>query len=334
MEYRQLGTSDLKVSAVALGTWAIGGWLWGGTDDEAAVAAIRAAIDAGVTSIDTAPMYGMGHSERIVGKAIAGRRDRVQVMTKYVLRWDLAEGEKFFETTDAEGNRREVYRNGRADSVIEECERSLRRLGVDCIDLYQCHWRDHTTPVEETMEAVAKLLKDGKIRAAGVSNFIVAEIEAACTVVPLASNQPPYSMLKRGIEADVLPYCREHDVGILAYSPLQLGLLTGKVTMERKFPPDDQRANSAYYTPANRRKVLDFLEAIRPVAEAHDATLAQLAINWTIHRPGITCALVGARNPEQARENAAAADFKLTDEETRKINDLLDGLKLELPEGA
>lgn len=331
MEYRQLGTSELKVSAVALGTWAIGGWLWGGTDDAAAVGAIQAAVDAGVTSIDTAPIYGMGHSERIVGKAIAGRRDQVQVLTKYVLRWDLAEGEKFFDTTDPDGNPRPVYRNGRADSIVWECEQSLKRLGIDCIDLYQCHWRDNTTPVEETMKAVDKLLKAGKIRAAGVSNFTAEEIAAAAGVVPLASNQPPYSMLKRDIEADVLPYCREHNVGILAYSPLQLGILTGKVTMDREFGPGDQRRTSPHYRPANRRKVLDFLEAISPIAEAHNATLAQLVINWTIHRPGITAALVGARNPDQARENAAAADFELTDAETRRINDLLDNLKLDLP---
>ncbi|KKL76401.1 hypothetical protein LCGC14_2045250 [marine sediment metagenome] len=180
------------------------------------------------------------------------------------------------------------------------------------------------------MEAVDKLLSAGKIRAAGVSNFTPEDIGAARAVVPLASNQPPYSMVKRDIEADLLPYCREHNVGLLVYSSMQLGLLTGKVTMDRQFPPGDQRVNSPYFKPDNRRKVLDFLAAIRPVAEAHDATLAQLVINWTIHRPGITAALVGARNPAQAAENAAAADFALSDEQTQTIDDLLDNLELDL----
>lgn len=331
MEYRQLGSSDVKVSAVTLGTWAIGGWMWGGTDDEAAVAAIHKAIDAGMTSIDTAPIYGFGHSERTVGRAVAGRRDQVQILTKYCMRWDLEEGEFFFQTTDAKGKPLKVYKNARPASIMAECERSLKRLGTDRIDLYQCHWRDHTTPVEETMTAMERLLKDGKIRAAGVSNFTAEEIDAARSVVPLASDQPPYSMVRRGIEADVLPYCREHNVGLVVYSPLQLGLLTGKVTLEREFPRDDQRSGSAYFKPQNRKRVLEFLDKLRPIAEAHSATIAQLVINWTIHRPGVTAALVGARNARQAEENAAAGDFKLTDEETRKIDALLEGLELDLP---
>ncbi len=331
MEYRQLGDSDVKVSAVTLGTWAIGGWMWGGTDEAAAVAAIRKAVDVGMTSIDTAPIYGMGLSEEIVGKAIAGRRERVQVLTKYGMRWDLAEGQHWFDTKTPEGRQVKVHRCAKPHSVIEECERSLKRLGVDAIDLYQCHWRDPTTPVAETMQAIDKLLKAGKIRAAGVSNFSAEEIDAARKVVPLASDQPPYSMLRREIEADVLPYCRAHKVGVIVYSPLQLGILTGKVTMDRQFPPDDQRAGSPYYSPENRRKVLEFLEQIRPIAEAHDATLAQLVINWTIHRDGVTAALVGARNPAQAAENAAADDFKLTDAETKRIGELLDKLELDLP---
>ena len=330
MEYRQLGSSDVKVSAVTLGTWAIGGWMWGGTDDAGAVAAIRAAIDAGMTSIDTAPMYGFGHSEQVVGQAIAGRRDEVQILTKYCMRWDREGGELFFETTGPDGKPAKVYKNARPDSIVEECERSLQRLGTDHIDLYQCHWRDNTTPVEETMAAMEKLLAEGKIRAAGVSNFTAEDIAAARAVAPLASNQPPYSMVRRDIEADVLPYCRDNNVGVVVYSPLQLGLLTGKVTMERKFHGDDQRVNSPYFRPANRRKVLDFLEKLRPIAADHHATLAQLVINWTIHRPGVTAALVGARNPDQARENAAADDFTLTDDQTRRIDDLLGALKLDL----
>ena len=330
MEYRQLGTSDVRVSAVTLGTWAIGGWLWGGTDDEKAIGAIHKAIDAGMTTIDTAPMYGLGHSERIVGKAIAGRRDKVQLLTKYSLRWDLAEGEFYFETTDNDGRARKVYRNAKKARVIAECEQSLRRLGTDYIDLYQCHWPDHTTPVEETMEAMEKLIKDGKVLAAGVSNFSTDQIDACCKVLALAADQPPYSMVNRDIEADVLPYCREHDIGVIVYSPLQLGILSGKVSMDRQFPDNDLRARSPYYQPDNRRKIIDFLAEIRPIADAHGATLAQLAISWTIHRPGVTAALVGARNLDQAAENAAAADLQLGADQTQRIDALLDELKLDL----
>ncbi len=332
MEYRQLGSSELEVSAIILGTWAVGGWMWGGTDEANALAAVQKAVDLGMTSIDTAPAYGFGLSEQIVGRAVKGRRDKVQILTKYGLRWDRQEGELFFQTADARGKKLTVYRCARKKSVIEECERSLRRLGTDCIDLYQCHWRDHTTPVEETMEAMERLIQEGKVRAAGVSNFTAEEIEAARQVVPVASDQPPYSMVKRDIEKDLLPYCREHDVGVIVYSPLQLGLLTGKLTLEREFPPDDQRSGSAYFKPENRRKVIAFLNEIRPIADAHGATIAQLVINWTIHRPGVTAALVGARNPAQAEENAAAGDFALDQEEAARIDELLEGLKLDLPQ--
>jgi aryl-alcohol dehydrogenase-like predicted oxidoreductase len=180
------------------------------------------------------------------------------------------------------------------------------------------------------MSAVAKLLRDGKVRAAGVSNFSVEQLDAARKVVPIASVQPPYSMINRGIEKDVLPWCIANGIGVIVYSPLQRGLLTGKVTMDREFPPSDHRAVNPFFRAANRRKVLDFLEKLRPVAEAHDATLAQVVINWTIRRKGITAALVGARNPEQAEENAGAADFRLTADETRRIDRLLGGLELDM----
>ena len=330
MQYRQLGESDLQVSAVAFGAWAVGGWMWGGTDDQEAVSAIQRAIDIGMTSIDTAPIYGFGHSEEVVGQAIAGRREKVQVLTKYVLRWDGVEGQPHLETTDGAGQPRTVYRNGRKESVLLECERSLKRLRTDCIDLYQCHWPDETTPIDETMEAIDQLLKEGKIRAAGVSNFSPEQMEAVRKMVPLASNQPPYSMVRRDVEQDVLPYCIENNVGVIVYSPLQRGLLAGKVTMDRVFPANDARSTLPRFQPANRRRVLDFLGKTRPIAEAHGVTLAQLVINWTIHRPGITAALVGARTPAQVEENAAAADFRLSDEEVDRIDSLLGELELEV----
>ena len=333
MEYRQLGQSDVKVSAITLGTWAVGGWMWGGTDEKDALDAIAAAVDAGITSIDTAPIYGFGRSEEIVGKAVAGRRDKVQLLTKYVLRWDDAAGELSFETTGPDGKPAKVYRNARPASIIAECEQSLRRLRTDVIDLYQCHWRDHTTPVEETMTAIDKLLKDGKIRAAGVSNFTAEDIAAARKVVPLASDQPPYSMLRRDAEKEVLPYCRGNNIGVVVYSPLQLGILSGQVTMDTRYTGDDLRRRSPWYTPDNRRKVIGFIDGtLRPIAEAHDATVAQVVVNWTIHRPGVTAALVGARKARHARENAGAAAFKLTDAETARIDAALDSLDLDVHE--
>lgn len=328
MEYRQLGNSNVKVSAITFGAWAIGGWMWGDQDDAEAVAAIRTAIDAGVTSLDTAAIYGYGHSEELVGKAIAGRRESVQILTKYGLRWDNQEGLHHFDWTDKKSGTRHIYKNGRADSVIHECEQSLKRLGTDYIDLYQCHWRDESTPLAETMRAIDTLLKSGKIRAAGVSNFTVPDLAECAKHVPLACDQPPYSMVNRGAEKDVLPWCRDNNVGVVVYSPLQRGLLTGKITPGYKFGDGDHRANSAFFKPDNVRKVNELLDRLRPIAEAHNATLAQMVINWTIHLPGITAALVGARNPTQAAENARAADFALSDEEIAEINEQLDKLEL------
>lgn len=329
MEYRQLGSSDIKVSAVAFGAWAIGGFMWGGTDDEAAVAAIGKAIDLSVTTIDTAPIYGFGHSERVVAKAVGKRRAEVQILTKFGLQWDSDEGRFHFEAQDPTGKGVKVYRNARKERVIAECEESLKRLGTDYIDLYQQHWPDPGTPIEETFEAVARLLKDGKILAAGVSNFPVEQMDAAGKTVPLASAQPPYSMVNRGIERDLLPYCMQNNIAVLVYSPLQRGLLTGKIGMDREFPPTDHRSGNVFFKPENRRRVLDLLAEMAPIAEAHRATLAQLVIAWTIDRPGITSALVGARDPRQAEENAGAANLILTEDETRRIDDLLQAFSLQ-----
>ncbi len=330
MEYRQLGQSELKVSTVTLGAWAIGGLFWGGTDERDSIAAIKKSIDLGVTTIDTAPMYGCGRSEEIVGKAIAGRRSQVQLFTKFGLRWDDEEGSFYFDIQDADGREYKVFRLATKKSVIHECEESLRRLRTDYIDLYQHHWPDPRIPVDETFEAIERLLRDGKILAAGVCNYSPELMAAASKIVPLISNQPPYSMVRRDIEMDVLPYCRENKMGVIVYSPLQMGLLTGKVTPDRQFSATDIRSRSPYFKPENRRRVLDFLEKVRPIAQAHKATLAQVVINWTIQQPGITAALVGARNPAQAEENAAATRFRLSHEEISSINANLSDLKLDL----
>jgi len=329
MELRQLGTSEVKVSPIIFGAMPIGGWLWGGTDTDDALMALKASLDAGVTTIDTAPVYGFGLSEEIVGKAVKGRREKVVIATKTGMRWDRTDGQYFFKTKDQRsGKAHTIYRVLKGDAIIEECELSLTRLGVETIDLYQCHWPDNTTPLEETMEAMLRLKEQGKIRAIGVSNFTAEMLEACLKLGPLASDQPKYNLLDRRIEKDVLPFCRKQAIGLIVYNPLEMGLLTGKVTMDRTFPEGDQR-NQAYlswFRLENRKRVLDALEKLCPIAGDHGMTLAQLVINWTIGEPGITSAIVGARTPQQAKENAEAASFALSDGERALIRKTFEAL--------
>lgn len=328
MEYRQLGDSEVKVSSITFGAWAIGGWMWGGAEESEAIEAIHASIDGGATTIDTAAVYGYGRSEEIVGKAIKGKRDKVQVLTKFGLRWDCTDGEHFFDWSDENGEKN-IYKNARKESIILECENSLKRLGTDYIDLYQCHWRDSTTPIDETMEALAQLVKEGKIKAGGVSNFTKDEIVECRKHFPIASNQPPYSMLVRGIEKDILPYCRDNNIGIIVYSPLQRGILTGKFSPDVKFKEGDHRANQVHFTAENIKRTNAFLDKIKPIATAHGATLAQLVIAWTIAQPGVTSALVGARNAAQCKDNLGAQDVKLTADELKAISQHLESLELQ-----
>ncbi len=324
MEYRQLGESDLKVSAITFGAWAIGGWMWGGTEHNDAVRAIHASVDEGVTSIDTAPVYGQGLSEELTGEALKGLdRSKVQVLTKFGMRWDLALGSLAFKSKDNSGKDIDVYKYAGKESVILECENSLRRLGTDYIDLYQIHWPDVTTPIEETFEAVLRLKEQGKIREAGVSNYNVEQMKAADKVVKLASNQVPFSMVEREIEKELVPYCIENKKGILAYSPLQRGILSGKMRAGHHFGEGDNRPATKAYQPENLNRINAFLDQIKPMAESKSATLAQLVIRWTLERPGITVALVGARNAEQAIQNARAINIKLSAEEIKFINDKL-----------
>ncbi|HRS93844.1 MAG TPA: aldo/keto reductase [Candidatus Latescibacteria bacterium] len=326
MELRQLGKSDLKVTPVVFGAWAIGGWFWGGTDDAEAVTAIRAAVDEGINTIDTAPMYGFGHSEEVVGKALKGIRDKVIVATKCGLRWNRTDGDFHFVAQDEQNRSHQIYKVLKPDSIIEECDLSLKRLNVDVIDLYQCHWPDTTTPIADTMGALMKLKEQGKIRAVGVSNFTPAMMRECLNAAPLASDQPKYSLLAREIEADVLPFCRENNIGVIVHSPLAQGLLTGKVTMDRQFAPGDLRVNTPWFQPQNRQRVLDALGRIRPIADAHRATLGQVAINWVINTPGVTSAIVGARNAAQVRENVHAAEFRLSEEEQSFIRSTFESL--------
>lgn len=332
MKYRTLGNSDLKLSVVTFGAWAAGGWMWGGTEQNNAVDAIQAAYGQGVTSIDTAPAYGQGLSEKIVGEAIKNiPRDKVQILTKFGLRWDVKKGAFHFKSKDNDGNDIDIYKYAGKDGIMKECEDSLRRLDTDYIDLYQIHWPDSTTPIEETMEALLKLKEQGKIREAGVCNYSAEQMKTAEETITLASNQVPYSMVRRDIEDEVVPYCRAHNKGILAYSPLQRGLLTGKMEPGYEFNEGDTRANERYFTDENIRRVNQFLDSIKPVAEDKGATLAQLVIQWTIQQPGITIALVGARRPEQAIDNARAADIDLRPDEIKFINNQLAQLELKQP---
>jgi aryl-alcohol dehydrogenase-like predicted oxidoreductase len=330
MEYRKLGNTDIEISTIAFGAWAIGGWMWGGADRKDAIEAMEKSFDLGITSFDTAPAYGFGVSESLVGEASQGKRDKVQILTKYGLRWDTTKGKHHFDSEDNEGNPIAIHKYAAKENVIKECEESLWRLRTDYIDLYQIHWPDPTTPIEETMEAIEILLKEGKIRAAGVCNYSAEQVATASKVVPIVSNQVPYSMVNRGIEKEVVPHAINNNQAILAYSPLQRGLLTGKITQHYEFESGDHRANMPHFKKENVAKVNLFLDEIKPIADGKGATLAQLVIAWTLQQPGITCALVGARNAKQTEENAKAASIQLSDEEIQTINDKLDNLKLEL----
>lgn len=318
MRYRSLGQSGIQASVVAFGAWAIGGWPWGGTDESNAIAAIHKALDLGMNLIDTAPAYGLGLSEEIVGKALQGRRDKAIIATKCGLVWHTDKGTYYFTEYD-----KPVYRYLGPKSIRYEVEQSLKRLRTDYIDLLQTHWQDPTTPIEDTMGELLRLKDEGKIRAIGVSNVTVEQLEAYCRVGPVDSDQELYSMLDRRIEADLLPYCREHNIAVLAYSPLAQGLLTGKVGPEREFPQGDMRRNNLRFSVENRRHIAAMLDEFRPIADDRGITLTQLVIAWTVAQPGLTHALVGARNPEQVEENAGAGDVELTAEELNVINNAI-----------
>jgi aryl-alcohol dehydrogenase-like predicted oxidoreductase len=331
MEYRKIGGTDLELPVITFGAWAAGGWMWGRTERNDAIRAIRESYDLGVTAIDTAPVYGQGTSEEIVGEAIRGiPRHKVQILTKFGMRWDLAapRGDFAFKSKNNEGEEINLYRYAGRESIIKECEDSLRRLGTDYIDLYQIHWPDTTTPIAETMETVAMLIRQGKVRYAGVCNYNVAQMKEAEKYVSLVSNQVPYSMVKPDIEKEVVPHCIASNKSILAYSPLERGLLTGKMKPGYKFQEGDHRAGLYFFTDENIARTNEFLNKIKPLADQKKITLAQLVLCWTITRPGITIALAGARNAEQAVANTKAAGVKLTATEMQIINNHLRSLQL------
>lgn len=329
METRKLGQSDVYVSELAFGAWAIGGWQWGGSDTREAIKAIETAVDHGMTTIDTASVYGFGLSEELVGKAVKGKRSNVQILTKTGMDWTEKKGQFYFSSKDNNGKDIDIYRYSSKEKVISDCDQSLKRLGTDYIDLFQIHWHDPTTPISETMEALNILIRKGKIRAGAVCNYSVELMSEAEKSFGLASNQVPYSMLNRGIEKDIVPYCIEKNIGILAYSPLQRGLLTGKIKPGHKFNEGDTRPSSIYYQEPNLSEILKFTDKLRKIADERNVTVSQLVLNWTIQQPGITCALAGARNATQVVENVKASEFRLTAEEINNINNLISHLKLE-----
>jgi aryl-alcohol dehydrogenase-like predicted oxidoreductase len=316
MQTRKLGYSDLHLTTVGLGTWAIGGgeWAygWGPQDDAESVAAIRRALDRGINWIDTAPAYGLGHSEEIVGQAIAGRREEVIIATKCGLVWD-------------EGSTA-PYGRLKAESVRQEVEASLRRFNVEVIDLYQIHWPTKSeTETEEAWSAIADLIQEGKVRYGGVSNFSIEQLKRVQVIHPVASLQPPYNLLRRGIEEELLAYCAANDIGVIVYSPMQAGLLTGKFTKERvaNLPDNDWRKQSPPFQEPALGANLAVVEKLRPIAERNGRTVAQLAIAWVLRRPEVTAAIVGARRPSQIEETASAGDWVLSTEAIAEIEAFL-----------
>ncbi|MBO9732480.1 MAG: aldo/keto reductase [Chitinophaga sp.] len=321
MEYRKLGDTDLQLSAIAYGAFAIGGNMWGGNEKKDSIASIQAAIDHGMTTIDTAPFYGFGLSEEMIGEAIkVYDRSKIQLLTKFGLVWDgsnQGKGEYFFDAEEA-GKQIPIYKYASKANVIKEVEESLQRLQTDYIDLLQIHWPDNTTPIAETIEAVASLLQQGKIRAAGVSNYSVEQVAEARKTVNIASNQVSYSMLNRAIETDLVPYALEQQLGIIVYSPMERGLLTGKYFKDSKLKDTDHR--NGYFQQFDASKVKTFLDTIAPIAADKNATLSQLVLRWTSLQPAITVVLAGSRNVEQAIANAKAMDIQLTAAEMAFIN--------------
>ncbi|MGH1520427.1 aldo/keto reductase [Chryseobacterium sp. JK1] len=324
MEYRKLGNTDLELSTITHGAFAIGGNMWGGNEKQDSINSIHASLDHGVTSIDTAPFYGFGLSEEMIGEAIKGKdRSKIQLLTKFGLVWDGSNngtGEFFFDAED-EGKTIPVYKLASKENIIKEVEESLKRLGTDYIDLLQLHWPDSTTPICETMEAMELLIQQGKIRAAGVSNYSVAQMEEANRTLKLASNQVSYSMLNRAIESDLVPYSLENNSGIIVYSPMERGLLTGKYFKNNTLKDNDHR--NGYFSQFDLNKVKTFLEKIEPIAQEKGATLSQLVLRWTALQPAITVVLAGARNAQQAIENAQAMSVNLSEEELNFINSSL-----------
>jgi len=302
MEMRKLGSAGPKVSAIGFGAWAMGGRGWGEVDDKETIAAVQRSIELGATFVDTAEVYGDGHSEELIGRALQGRRDEVFLATK-VGGFDLS--------------RRHI---------TEAIDNSLRRLQTDYVDLYQLHWPDEKTPVEDSMRAMDDLVTAGKVRYVGVSNFDTPLLRRCLSVRHVDSLQPVYSMLDRDIERDILPFCQQHGIGVVVYSPMAKGLLTGKYTPDATFPAADVRADDPLFQGTRFQRNLDVVERLRGVAQAHGVTVAQVALNWTLQHPAVTVAIAGAKRPGQVEENVGGQGWQFSPDELRQIQTWLDEL--------
>ena len=316
MQIRKFGNTGMETTTIGFGSWAVGGsgWAagWGPQDDEESVGAIRRALELGVNWIDTAAIYGLGHSEEVVARALKGvpEEERPYVFTKCSMAWD---------------ENGEIGHSLKADSVKRECEESLRRLRTDVIDLYQIHWPNPEEEIEEGWQAMAELKEEGKVRHIGVSNFDVSQMKRAQAIASIDSLQPPYSMLDRGIEDEILPYCQEQNIAVIVYSPMKSGLLTGKMTKERaeSLPEDDWRSRARAFNEPQLSKNLELVELLREIGGRHDASPAEVAIAWTLLHPAVTAAIVGARRPDQVDGVVGAADLKLSDDEVGEIEAFL-----------
>lgn len=314
MQKRRLGRSDMELTTVGQGTWAIGGgkweFSWGPQEDKEAVQAIRAGLEEGINWIDTAAVYGLGHSEELIGRALKHSRYEPFIATKCGLLWD---------------KRGSISNCLEPDSIRQECEASLRRLDVDVIDLYQMHWPRPDSDIEKGWEQMARLAEQGKVRYIGISNFTVEQIERVGRIYPVTSLQPPYSMIKRDAEEELLPYCKKHNIGVVAYSPMERGLLTGKFSHERlsALSEDDHRRRQAEFQESRFSATLELVEKLRPIAQRNNFTLPQLAIAWVLRREEVTAAIVGARRPSQIKETAKASEIALCDEDIREIDELI-----------
>ena len=303
-ELRKLGNSDLNLSAIGVGAWAIGGggwaFAWGAQDDNESVEAIQAMIAKGVNWIDTAAVYGFGHSEEIVGRAVKGLSEKPYLFTKCARRWN---------------DKGEILKVIKRESVMEECENSLKRLGVDTIDLYQMHWPEPDEDVEEGWGAMAELQKQGKVRWIGVSNFSVAQLKRAQAIAPVTSLQPPYSMITADVGHEILPYCLAQNIGTIVYSPMKAGLLTGAMTKERaeNLPADDWRRRNPSFQEPDLSRNLALVELLRELGAAHGRSPGEVAVAWALHNPAVTAAIVGVRSAKQVDGVIGALDFRLTD---------------------